>query len=65
MSNASIRAKRYRERTVETLGLADKAANESWRRFYAVVAEFYATLAQGEEDFAAKVDALQRRDLHV
>ena len=63
MSDASIRARRYRERTVHTLGLADKAANESWRKFYAVVAEFYATLAKGEEEFAAKAETLRQRDI--
>ena len=62
MSDASIRARRYRERTAQTLGLADKAANESWRKFYAVVAEFYATLAKEEEEFAAQVEALRQRD---
>jgi hypothetical protein len=63
MSDASNRARRYRERTVETLGLADKSANESWRKFYAVAAEFYATLAKGEEEFAARVEALRQHDL--
>jgi len=63
MLDASIRARRYRERTKETLGLADKAANDSWRRFYAVVAEFYATLAKGEEEFAARVEAFRQHDV--
>jgi hypothetical protein len=63
MSDASNRARRYRERTVQTLGLADKAANESWRKFHAVVAEFYATLAKGEEEFAAQAEAFRRRDI--
>ena len=61
MSDALNRAQRYRDRTAENLGLADRAANEDWRNFYAVVAEFYATLAQGEEQFAARVEALRQQ----